>query len=67
MNDVRTALKAIQWERAKGELRAFAALAGSYPSSGKEPTESDTYEKWQKIEDEVKWFINNFEMHGLHE
>lgn len=32
-DDIRTALKAIQWERAKGEMRAFAALAGSYNST----------------------------------
>lgn len=61
MTDIRTPLKAIQWERAKGELRAFAALAGSYSSS------EGMGDKWKRIDTEVKWFIDHFEKHGLHE
>lgn len=59
-----TALKAAQWERAKGELRALAAMQGSYQSrrspDGEEP-------RWLTIERRIEEFIKEFEDEGLHE
>lgn len=50
-DDIRIALKAIQWERTKGEMRAFAALAGSYNST------AGMSEKWIRIDNDVENFI----------
>jgi hypothetical protein len=52
-------LKAQQWERCKGELRAFVAMQGSYTStSGVE---------YHEIERRVNTFIDDIEDDGLHE
>ena len=61
MEHVRTALKAIQWERAKGELRAYAALSGSYNSS------DGMGEKYEETDKCVESFIADFEERSLHE
>jgi len=63
MDHVRTALKAIQWERAKGELRAFAALSGSYPNSGT----GEISPKFLRTVAAIETFIKNFEDEAYHE
>lgn len=60
-----TAMKAMQWERAKGELRALVALQGSY-SLGRGPGD-DTPAKWQRLEEAVNTFIQQIEDDGLQE
>ncbi len=55
------ALKAQQWERAKGELRALVALQGSYSYT------ANTADKLEKVEARVEEFIADFEALGLHE
>lgn len=67
MDHIRMSLKAIQWERAKGELRAFAALLGSNESAGANPHESVTYLQWRKFKAEADAFIRSVENKGLHE
>ena len=57
-DDIRVALKAVQWQRCVRELRAFSALAGSYPNVG---------EKWIKINAKIEVFIATFENAGFHE
>ena len=59
------AMKAMQWERAKGELRALVALQGSY-SLGRGPGD-DTAAKWQKLEKRVNAFIKGVEDDALQE
>lgn len=54
-------LKAQQWERAKGELRAFAAMCGSYNSH------AGMGEKWEEIVADIEGFIGCFERDGKHE
>lgn len=53
-------LKKQQWEKCKGELRAFIALEGSHKSTH----DSDD---WEKIEIAVKYFIDTIENEGLDE
>ncbi len=68
MNAVRTfllpqALKALQWEKCKGELRGLVALEGSYSSYtpiGEDPP-------YKKLESVVEDFIKDIELNGLHE
>lgn len=55
------ALKAQQWERAKGELRALVALQGSHESNG-----SNT-ERWRELDRSVEDFIKSVEDNGLQE
>lgn len=57
------ALKAQQWEIAKGHLRALVILQGSY--SGRE-NEYQTI-KWQRLEDEIEAFIKKIEGESLAE
>jgi len=59
------AMKAMQWERAKGELRALIALQGSY-SLGRGPGD-ETPAKWQRLEAEVNKFIEHIEDNALQE
>ena len=59
------AMKAMQWERAKGELRALIALQGSY-SLGRGPGD-DTPAKWQRLEQAVNTFIEQIEDNALQE
>jgi hypothetical protein len=54
-------LKAQQWERAKGELRAFAAMCGSYN------TAAGMGERWEEIVADIEGFISIFERDGKHE
>ena len=56
------ALKACQWELAKGHLRALVALQGSY-SSGSE----HTAQRFEDAKECVDMFIDAFEGDGLHE
>lgn len=57
------AMKAAQWERAKGELRAMVAIQGSYEASS--PEEEPL--KWAVLSQHVEDFIKNIEDNGLHE
>jgi len=59
------AMKTMQWERIKGELRALVALQGSY-SLGRGPGD-DTPAKWQRLEKQVNAFIKVVEDDGLQE
>jgi len=59
------AMKAMQWERAKGELRALVALQGSY-SLGRGPGD-ETPAKWQRLEQAIDAFIQQIEDHSLQE
>lgn len=61
MNVSMETLKALLWEEAKGKLRAFAAVAGSYPSTAGEG------EKWREIDATIEAFCRDFEDRGLHE
>jgi hypothetical protein len=58
--DVRIALKAAQWEKAKGELRALVALQGSYPAG-------ENTERWKACNDAVEAFVDKVEFEGLAE
>lgn len=55
-------MKAQQWERAKGELRALAYMQGSYPAGG-----GHTFERWKNIHNRIEAFIKDIHDHGLHE
>lgn len=55
-------LKAQQWERAKGELRALVALQGSYPS-----TEDERASRWRHLSEAVESFIASVEERALQE
>jgi len=61
MDDIRESLKAVQWQRCVRELRAFSALAGSYPN------DRGMGEKWIKINAKIEVFIATFENAGFHE
>ena len=56
-------LKAAQWERAKGELRALVSMQGSYSSGGDDTHE---YKRWQDLEKRVEAFVADVEDNGLH-
>lgn len=55
-------LKAQQWERAKGELRAMVAMQGSYSS-----TSEQELSRWQDLRERVENFIDAVEGEGEHE
>lgn len=57
------AMKAMQWERIKGELRALVALQGSYSISDDEPRPA----KWERLQEAVETFILSIEDDGLHD
>jgi hypothetical protein len=59
------AMKAQQWERAKGELRALIAIQGSY-SLGRGPGD-DRPAKWQRLQVRVDEFIQSVEDDALQE
>lgn len=61
METITNMLKAAAWERAKGELRALAAMQGSYPST------EGRGDKWETVHDAVETFIDNFESEALQE
>ena len=58
-----SALKAQQWEIAKGHLRALIALQGSYSTVSVKEYPAD----WEKLEERVNAFISDIEDHGLQE
>lgn len=58
-----SAMKAQQWETAKGALRALVSIQGSYSYGDVMPMER----QWQKLEKLVDAFIRNVEDNGLHE
>ncbi len=62
--DMEYALKAMTWERAKGELRALVALRGA--SSSVERDEDGRY-PFERTSMAVEAFINEIEGAGLHE
>lgn len=55
--------KGVQWEIAKGHLRALVAIDGSR-YSGHDPGEKPRY---QEVSEAVEAFIRAFEGDGLHE
>lgn len=57
------ALKAQQWELAKGHLRALVSLQGSY-SSGRDAHEE---KRWLALKAAVDAFIAQIEEEGWHE
>lgn len=67
--DIEAALKAQQWERAKGELRALVALQGAHKTSGLGPpnTVADETRRWQNLEKAVEEFVKIVEDNGLQE
>ena len=56
-------MKAVQWERCKGELRAMVALQGSHDSVYDEPRPLE----WERLRDRVEDFIKDVEDHSLAE
>lgn len=58
----REALKAIQWELAKGYLRSLAAIDGAQ-STG----EMERPYRFERIQQAVEKFIKEFEDEGFHE
>jgi len=71
-NDVGTKLdlllsgiRAQQWERTKGELRAMVALVGNTTQA--RPIGDDDLAAWEQLEERVDDFIKEVEVRGLHE
>lgn len=58
-----SAMKAQQWERAKGELRALVSLQGSYHSG----CEGDQWEKYRELSERTEKFIEEVEDDALQE
>lgn len=56
------AMKAVEWERAKGHLRALVALQGSY--GGRGISDSSAF---KRLGDKVAAFIKDVENNGLDE
>ena len=61
--DVADMMKAQQWERCKGELRALVAMQGSYSSTD----DSDRTKRWEELGLRVEQFIEGVEVDALHE
>lgn len=59
-----TALKAQQWERANGELRALVALQGSYTTRA---VGDERPAKWERLEQYINNFIKHVEDNALQE
>jgi hypothetical protein len=60
------ALKAQQWEKAKGELHALVALQGSYTSPL--PTHmQEEPSRWERLSKAVEAFISDIEDDALQE
>lgn len=62
-----SALKAAQWERVKGELRALVAMQGSYSSHEMPGETSSTMARFVMLDKRVQVFIKDIEDEGLHE
>lgn len=58
------AMKAQQWEIAKGHLRALVAIQGSYSSAEREPAGEA---KWERLQAALDAFVSKVEDAGLHE
>jgi hypothetical protein len=56
---IASAMKAQQWERAKGELRALVAIQGSHQALG------GNTERFVALHDSVEAFIKSAEDEGL--
>ncbi len=56
-------MKAAQWERAKGELRALAFMQGAYPAEDG----SHEKERWYNLHNRIEAFVKDIHDHGLHE
>jgi len=65
--DIFGALKSVQWERAKGELRAMVALLGSQPAQYEPGTGKPIQGKFHDLGKRVEAFIKDVEDDGLHE
>ena len=61
------ALKAQQWERTKGELRALVALQGSYSSADRSAVDREQTQRWETLDKAVKDFISIIESNALQE
>ena len=59
-----SAMKSVEWERAKGDLRALVAIQGSY-STG--VPEREVEPRWETLRDRVEAFIKEIEDDGLAE
>lgn len=59
-----SAMKAQQWEIAKGHLRALVELQGSYSTAVREEHGTS---KWERLQAAVDEFVTNVEDNGLHE
>jgi hypothetical protein len=59
-----SAMKAQQWELAKGHLRALVEIQGSYSTPNPEPAGTA---KWERLQSAVKKFVTAVEDNGLHE
>lgn len=67
-DDIYSAMKHQQWERAKGELRAMVALLGSQPAKYEHGTGRHLPNaKWEKLNALTADFIRDVESNGLHE
>lgn len=60
--DIKSALKAQQWEICKGHLRALVAIDGSV-SSG----DTERPYRFEIVSEPIENFIREFENNGLHE
>lgn len=63
---VSDALKAAQWERCKGELRALAVMQGCYISATN-TLDDFTGRRFAALSDAVEKFIKMIEEEGLYE
>ena len=61
------ALKAQQWEIAKGHLRALVALQGSIPADTAPEHLGEIDRKWEELLREVEAFITRIEDNALQE
>jgi hypothetical protein len=62
---LRSGMRAMQWEKAKGELQAMVALVGNTIQA--RPVGDDDPAAWEKLEERVDTFIKEIEFLGLHE
>ena len=65
-------LKSQQWERAKGEMRAFAAMQGSHftewgPGNAPSTASKARCDRWEELDRLTEAFIKEVEDNSLHE
>lgn len=58
-------MRGVQWERAKGELRAAVRAVGCTTVS--RDVGDEEVQKWEEFEQRVEDFIRGIERDGLHE